>query len=333
MSTTTSTITTTQSKLYLKNGHWRQFTKLIVTHRRPVLITSLNSSEFVDERTINNESEAKGKLLLLPNAKCIFARHPLSSPSACDQHKQQTTCPVMKHKSSLTSLKRSLSADDLESLPAVSTGPLSSIQQEQQRPIMLFNRYYARNYRPSRKAVATAYWQDGSFEDAMTEETFVCIKLLEASQARRCIQLQGKPRKNLHLAGGEFEKEDVLSTSTPLIPRQNPHYNTPSTVCEKPMDKKKTLRPLLPAPSDVVPPSKIHNRMPVRVRPPPLRFASFPFVKTAPDVHTAATSNFKCISSLSHDMPQDLSSGRRSNVSESRLATWGNTIRKQLAFD
>ena len=330
MSTTTiSTITTTQSKLHLKNGNWRQSTKLIVTHRRPVFITSLNwTDEF--ERTMKAISEARGKLSLLPNAKCTFARHTVSS---CEKPKQQTTCSVLQNNPLLTSLKQSLSADDVKSLPTVSTGPSSSIQQQQQRLMMLFNRFYTRNYRRSQKAVATAYWQDGSFQDEMTEEAFVCIKLLEASQARRYTQLQGKPRKNLHLTGGGIE-----NCSSPLIPHQNQHSNMPSTVCKKPIDKNKnkTLRPHLPAPSDVVPASKINNsRMPVRP-PPPLRFASFSFVKTEPDVHSATTSHFNCISSVSQDLPQDLSRGgrRRSEVAvESRLATWGNTIRKQLAFE
>jgi hypothetical protein len=215
---------------------------------------------------------------------------------------------------SFTSLKRSLSANDVKLLPVVSTGPPASKQQQRLRQLFN-NRFYSRNdprRSSSRKAIATAYWQDGSLDDAKTEEAFIFIKLLEASQARRYTQLQGKPRKNLHLAGGGIEIQ-VLGkiSSIPLFPRQQKQQTTNNSNCT-PIDarcQKKTPRPILPAPP-VAPHSQILNNHMLLARPPSLRLASFSYSKTdqaAVYSSTTSHSHRNFTSSVSEDKPQDLS--------------------------
>ena len=145
-------------------------------------------------------------------------------------HKQQRSYPALKSKS-FTSLTRSLSANYVKLLFAVSTGPPESKQQQRLRKL-INNRFYydfdSRYISSSRKAIATAYRQDESLDNAKTEEAFIFIKLLEASQARRYTrQLQGKPRKHLHLAGGGIEIQVLGKISSILLfPHQRQQRTT-----------------------------------------------------------------------------------------------------------
>jgi hypothetical protein len=85
-------------------------------------------------------------------------------------------------------LKRSLSADHLDIFqPVPAKRPF---------PVQIWFNNPPRGPRP---LVATAFWLDSPLHDS---QSFVFIKLLEASQARRYLQLQSKPRKYLHLTSG-----------------------------------------------------------------------------------------------------------------------------------
>ena len=136
-----------------------------------------------------------------PNPMCTFTRH-LSVSSPVDQHDEN------QHQSftNKSKLKRSLSADDVNMFDYTPVHHYSI----KKRPL----------FYQQQQPVATVLWQDGSKlndSSTITTDAFVCIKLLEASQARSYLQLQGKQRNSLHLSGGGIKK--IVENSANDSPR------------------------------------------------------------------------------------------------------------------
>lgn len=209
----TQTMSTAQSRIRSELGNFpSSTTKFTVVHRRavPSLLAPFRPPPL------------KGNTA---NSMCRYAYHPISIASAAGSgdgstvssassnklmankthQSPTTTSPLLVNKRpngniktqrqqppqkkvGRPALKRSLSADHLDEFqPEPAKRPF---------PLQIWF-----NNRPKgpRLPVATAHWQDSSLHDSLA---FVCTKLLEASQARRYLQLQSKPRKYLHLTGG-----------------------------------------------------------------------------------------------------------------------------------
>ena len=254
----TQTMSTVQSKIRSELGNFPSgTTKFTVIHRRPV------SSLTVPFKP----SPLKGQTA---NSMCRYSYHPIFSSSASSSddrtsvtssssHKTgpATTHPQAKRQASgsknqqparkiRSALKRSLSADHLnEFQPMPAKRPF---------PVQIWFKN-----RPSgpRLPVATSYWQDSPLHDSLA---FVYTKLLEASQARRYLQLQSKPRKYLHLTGGG------IHAIVPPPPSRKPEIMLPPMVVK--------MRPSLPVkPIIVSSPQPAQQRpikkMPIHHLPPP----------------------------------------------------------------
>ncbi len=206
----TVTLSTAQSRIRTELGNFPSGpTKFTVIHRRPV------NSQLTQKGTSPLEGH-------MSNTMCRFSHH----PPASDDSK---TTPIIKDsslvnltkqkpnavkssstRSSPCRLKRSLSSDNFDIF-----GP---VPQKRPFPVQIwFNR-------PSgpRLPVATAHWQDSPLHDSLG---FVYTKLLEASQARRYLQLQSKPRKYLHLTGGGIHS--VIPTPPSVRPGNKPEIVLP----------------------------------------------------------------------------------------------------------
>lgn len=158
-------------------------TKFTVVHRRPVTFSS--------QCPLPKDAPQ-------PNSMCRFAYHPVLTASNDKTESKKASDQVVTHPTKKASpsqpkslLKRSLSADHIDIFsPAPAKRPF---------PVQIW--FNNRRKGPC-LPVATAYWQDSPLHDSLA---FVYIKLLEASQARRYLQLQSKPRKYLHLTGGGIQ--------------------------------------------------------------------------------------------------------------------------------
>ncbi|KAK4036466.1 hypothetical protein OUZ56_028520 [Daphnia magna] len=215
----TAKMTTAQSRIRSELGNFPSGpTKFTVIHRRPVFFAPPLQPQ-------TPPISANGKHVLA-NAMCRFAHHPAavtaqkssasessrsssaittttsssSGPALVSSHQQtngnkrtdvKTTARqsnAVKLASVKPILKRSLSADHLDIFqPVPAKRPF---------PVQIWFNNQPRGPRP---LVATAFWLDSPLHDS---QAFVYTKLLEASQARRYLQLQSKPRKYLHMASG-----------------------------------------------------------------------------------------------------------------------------------
>lgn len=204
----TAKMTTAQSRIRSELGNFPSGpTKFTVVHRRPVFF----------HPHINKQSASPTHVTksLLANTMCRYSNHPVATTSTAQNSNTSnrksstlaslTTAPILvsshqkngntkrpletgKHKSCKPILKRSLSADHLDIFqPVPAKRPF---------PVQIWFNNPPRGPRP---LVATAFWLDSPLHDS---QAFVYTKLLEASQARRYLQLQSKPRKYLHLTGG-----------------------------------------------------------------------------------------------------------------------------------
>lgn len=250
----TAKMTTAQSRIRSELGNFPSGpTKFTVVHRRPVF--------FVPPQQQQLPPPTSGASVLLANAMCRFAHHPVagtaqkstapecsrmssaaiatttstttssSSGSVLVSSQQQTngigkraTADAVARQNSGSDivkpaagrikpiLKRSLSADHLDSFqPVPAKRPF---------PVQIWFNNPPRGPRP---LVATAFWLDSPLHDS---QAFVYIKLLEASQARRYLQLQSKPRKYLHLTSGWI----VVINNPPAASRKPELMLPPMTV-------------------------------------------------------------------------------------------------------
>lgn len=207
----TVTLSTAQSRIRTELGNFPSGpTKFTVIHRRPV------NSQLTPKGTSPSEGH-------MSNPMCRFAHHPPASddsktitPVTKDSSlvnltkSKQTTVKSSPTRSSPCRLKRSLSSDNFDIF-----GP---VPQKRPFPVQIwFNRPPG-----PRLPVATAHWQDSPLHDSLG---FVYTKLLEASQARRYLQLQSKPRKYLHLTGGGIHS--VIPTPPSVRPGSKPEIVLP----------------------------------------------------------------------------------------------------------
>ncbi|XP_046445415.1 formin-like protein 20 isoform X1 [Daphnia pulex] len=247
----TAKMTTAQSRIRSELGNFPSGpTKFTVVHRRPVF--------FVPPQQQQSPQPTSGASVLLANAMCRFAHHPVagtaqkstapecsrmssaanatttttsSSGSVLVSSQQQTNgigkraaadavarqnsgSDIVKPAAARIKpiLKRSLSADHLDSFqPVPAKRPF---------PVQIWFNNPPRGPRP---LVATAFWLDSPLHDS---QAFVYIKLLEASQARRYLQLQSKPRKYLHLTSGWI----VVINNPPAASRKPELMLPPMTV-------------------------------------------------------------------------------------------------------
>ena len=280
----TATMTTAQSRIRSELGNFPSGpTKFTVIHRRPVFTLSppLGKAEATGSDAEKPEEEKKQDKILLPNTMCSFVRHPVvehseskSSPPAEELKpalvEKTFDVEVVKTESISSSsipskprMKRSLSADNLDIFaPMPAKRPF---------PVRIWF-----NQKPGpRLPVATAHWQDSPLHDTVA---FVYTKLLEASQARRYLQLQSKPRKYLHLTGGGMQ-----SVAQPVPqPRKNDHMTLPPmTVMFLPpaRPQKKQALPSTPSTSSS---SSMHHVVNSLPPPPPLISLALTRIKIEP---------------------------------------------------
>lgn len=241
-------LTTAQSRIRSELGNFPSGpTKYTVVHRRPV--ASLIAPFQAAVKTTSGK-------VILPNAMCRFVQHPtLAKNETAKLTAQSTAVALVNRKSEKQErptetrpekpvLKRCLSADHLEMFqPAPAKRPF---------PVQIwFNRK-----RGPRPLVATAFWLDSPLHDS---QAFVYTKLLEASQARRYLQLQSKPRKYLHLTGGCLVAVNNSPPSNrkptivlpPMTVKVLPAKQT-STIIESPNKIKKTITIQLPPPPALI---------------------------------------------------------------------------------
>ena len=244
----TTTMTMAQSRIRSELGNFPSGpTKFTVIHRRPVftLSPSLGNADTPTSQSENPEKEKQQEKVILPNTMCSFTRHPtvVLQPKSSPQEeskpalvKTSSEVAAVKKDESITSscieskprLKRSLSADHLDIF-----APMPA-----KRPFPV--RIWFNKPRGPALPVATAHWQDSPLHDTVA---FVYTKLLEASQARRYLQLQSKPRKYLHLTGGglhsvaqppQQQRKNDLMTLPPMtvkfLPPSRPQKKTLATV-------------------------------------------------------------------------------------------------------
>ena len=227
----TAKMTTAQSRIRSELGNFPSGpTKFTVVHRRPVFFVPPLQQQSPPTSTTTSTTKS-----LLANSMCRFSQHPVllavSAPqkagAECNKSSLSSNSSdlvssshhggiIVKRRksvnqdessrrnidSSITNkpaapnvssrlepiLKRSLSADHLDIFqPVPAKRPF---------PVQIWFNNPPRGPRP---LVATAFWLDSPLHDS---QSFVFIKLLEASQARRYLQLQSKPRKYLHLTSG-----------------------------------------------------------------------------------------------------------------------------------
>ena len=211
------TLAVAQSKIKSEGGNFLQYnpTKFTVVHERPVQLCGSEEHQQMmeNDNTVGNR----------PNPMCTFTRH-LSVSSPVDQHDEN------QHQSftNKSKLKRSLSADDVNMFDYTPVHHYSI----KKRPL----------FYQQQQPVATVLWQDGSKlnnSSTITTDAFVCIKLLEASQARSYLQLQGKQRNSLHLSGGGIKK--IVENSANDSPRLQRQLLLPLDVNEAP--PRQSLRP------------------------------------------------------------------------------------------
>lgn len=184
-------LTTAQSSIRSEIGNFPSGpTKYTVVHRRPV---STLLPAFVQPSPQKTSAQ-----VVLPNTMCRYVQHPaltknekagvLSASLVNQKSSEKSTRPTESRSKAKPTLKRSLSADHLDVFqPAPAKRPF---------PVQIW--FNSRKSGP-RPLVATAFWLDSPLHDS---QAFVYTKLLEASQARRYLRLQSKPRKYLHLTGG-----------------------------------------------------------------------------------------------------------------------------------
>ena len=202
----TDKMTSAQSRIRAEISNYpSSSTKFTVIHKRaissiiqPPASTSATSASSASTTTSTT----------VTNVYCRFAQHfaqVKAAPEKTDVKSKtvasaEASAPaqVKGHRRRL--LKRSLSADHLEAFqPPPARRPF---------PVRIWF-----NHKPGRRLpVATAHWQDSPLYDTTA---FVFTKLLEASQAHRYLQLQGRPRKYLHLTGGGIQS---INKPTPAVP-------------------------------------------------------------------------------------------------------------------
>lgn len=257
----TAKITTAQSRIRSELGNFPSGpTKFTVVHRRPVFFCP----------PINTQAPPNNGKLMLANTMCRFAQHPVAVPaiaqkptaSSCSSkssttitqtsssvtvlvssqnhknenaNKRPVAAVATRHKIAKPVLKRSLSADHLDIFQPVPT--------KRPFPVQIWFNNQPRGPRP---LVATAFWLDSPLHDS---QAFVYTKLLEASQARRYLQLQSKPRKYLHLTGGWI----VAVNNPPPTSRKPELMLPPMTV--KLLPPVKSSPPVLVLPKQQPPPS------------------------------------------------------------------------------
>lgn len=229
----TSKMTTAQSRIRSELGNFPSGpTKFTVIHRRPIFfITAKTNHERQDTGSPNGK-------MVLANSMCRFAQHPVAVSRKMNNTTQSSRSSASMSASALSTsalvssqvrkkttqesttlsrsgksvLKRSLSADHLDIFqPAPPKRPF---------PVQIWFNNQPRGPRP---LVSTAFWLDSPLHDS---QAFVYTKLLEASQARRYLRLQSKPRKYLHLTSGWI----VAVSNPPPSPRKPEFMLPPMTV-------------------------------------------------------------------------------------------------------
>ena len=271
----TAKMTTAQSRIRSELGNFPSGpTKFTVVHRRPVFFCP----------PINQQTPPNNGKVILANTMCRFDQHPVAAAaqktvaSSCSSRSSTTTAitassaglvnsrhqknendhkrPVAtRHKHVRPILKRSLSADHLDTFQAVPA--------KRPFPVQIWFNNQPRGPRP---LVATAFWLDSPLHDS---QAFVYTKLLEASQARRYLQLQSKPRKYLHLTSGWI----VAINNPPPTSRKPELMLPPMTVKLLPPTKSSSsvlVLPKQPTPTPKpVPPPPQQKKSPVSQLPPP----------------------------------------------------------------
>lgn len=179
--------------------------------------------------------------------------------------------------------------------------------------------------------VATVLWQDGPLTEG---ESFICIKLMEASQARSYIHLIGTPRKNLHLTGGKIEKI-VSASSNPMVSINSEHFFRPAnTVSNQPqmnssnvIDRRNTTPNSSTAITGGAHQQQLASTARACLRPlPPL--VSLSIMKTAeePNYHRGSVTS----PSRQQEQPYDLSRSSKGLMLESRIQKLTRTMEKQF---